>query len=106
MENIDTLELPDTLETIAECSFFPHGSLSWSIICNIKTLIIPESVKEIGRSAFYGFNIERVIIKNNYFNKNDVISFLGGYLPKELIIGGEHIEYTFSDKIWFRALGR
>ena len=107
IENIDTLELPDTLETIADNAFFPIQGSSINFICRIKTLIIPESVKKIGRNAFAGFYIERVIIKNKSFNKEDVRLFLGGgYLPKELIIGGEHIEYTFSDKIWFRALSR
>jgi len=106
IENIDTLELPDTLETIADNALFPIQGSSRNLICCIKTLIIPESVKKIGRNAFAGFYIERVIIKNKSFNKEDVRLFLGGgYLPKELIIGGQHIEYSLSDKIFFRALG-
>lgn len=106
IENIDTLELPDTLETISDNAFFPIEGSSCNLICCIKTLIIPESVKKIGINAFRGFYIERVIIKNKSFNKEDVRLFLGGgYLPKELIIGGQHIEYSLSDKIFFRALG-
>lgn len=110
IDNINVLELPNTIKSIGKAAFakvtpnelYKSDSLHRTPFCNIQTLIIPETVTEIAQWALGGLYIKKLIIKSGNFNKSEVYDFLGGYLPKELVINGKNIEYSLSEKLFKR----
>ena len=104
IDNINILQLPDSVKSIGKEAFSRYDFQNFfeKPTCNIQTLIIPETVVEIREGAFNGFHIDKLIVKSYKFNKSEIYKFLGGYLPKELVINGKNIEYSLSEKLFKR----
>ena len=100
--SLASVSLPDGLEEIEKCAF--NG-------CNLKTIVIPETVKKVGDGAFgYNSELDEVIIKNpmtvvgkrcfsDYWKKRGLCPECGGEPKKKSLFSNEMVCSRCNKKI-------
>lgn len=104
-ENVETLVIPDSIESLPVWSFNPRLSFSDTVKSTVKSVVFPKHVLIIGEFAFHDFkNLEKVILSNDLIKiEKDAFSYCRSLnsisIPETLrIIGDDAFEYCSSLK--------